>query len=352
MTTTSKWRGTINRPLCPYPICLILVLLCGITKVIKHGYQKNGEGRWKCKRCGHTFNRWTFTPLSGLRTNKDYVIKAIKAYVRGPSVSDVAYILDVQDKTVENWINRSAKHSQKLMGYLFDKRGRLDLREIQLDELWTYEWKRTVKRWIWIAIDAGTRLWITSHIGSRTKKQTKIFLGKVKKRVNPPKLFTSDGLESYKGAIRELFPKIPHGIVLKKRKRNRVVAITRSLIGGNILSRVMIHIKKLVTFGVINTSYVERFNLTLRRGLACLNRKTLEAAKTEKQLEGDLYLYQLYYNLIRSHMSLTIKEKGLVVKRTPAMVVGLSDHQWTWLDALTFVIPTSATHKPMQGEPL
>lgn len=341
----------MGRPLCPHPICLILGLLFGMTLVIGHGYQPNGERRWKCKRCGRTFNRWTCTPLTGLRTNKDDVIRALKAYVRGSSVSDIAYIFDVQDKTVENWVKRISDHSRMLLEYLFDQHGLLDATEIQLDELWTYKWKRTIKQWIWIAFDAGTRLWIAFHVGSRTKKQAKIFLGKVKKRVKPPKLFTSDGLATYQEVLRELFPKAPHGIVVKKRKRNRVVEVRRYLIGGHILSRVVIHIKNLVASRVINTSYVERFNLTLRRGLASLNRKTLEAAKTEKQLKGDLYVYQLYYNLIRPHMSLTIKEGGLADKRTPAMAAGLSNHQWSWLEALTFVIPILATPKPMQGKP-
>jgi len=349
MTTKSKGQETRDRPLCPRPICLILGLLFGITRVIGHGYQKNGEHRWKCERCGHTFNRWTSTPLSGLRTNKDDVIRAIKAYVRGSSVSDIAYIFDVQDKTVENWIKRVSGHSRKLLEYLFDLRGLLDVTEIQLDELWTYKWTRKIKRWVWIALDPVTKLWVAFHIGPRTKKQAKIFLGKVKKRVKLPKLFTSDGLEAYKSVIKELFPNVPHGIVIKKRKRNRVVEVKRSLIGGSILSRITIHIKNLVTSRVINTSYVERFNLTLRRGLASLSRKTLEAAKTDKQLEGDLYVYQLYYTLIRPHMSLTVKEDGLVSRRTPAMAAGLADHQWTWLDALTFVIPSVAISKTLVG---
>ncbi len=345
----SRGRGAVDRPLCPHPICLILGLLFGMTLVIVHGYQPNGERRWKCKRCERTFNRWTCTPLSGLRTNKDDVIKAIKAYVRGSGVSDIAYIFNVQDKTVENWIRRTSEHSRRLLEYLFDQHGPLDTMEIQLDELWTYRWKRTIKQWIWIAFDAGTRLWIAFHVGSRTKKQARIFLGKVKKRVNPPELFTSDGLAAYQDVLRELFPKVPHGIVVKKRRCNRVIEVSRYLTGGHILSRVAIHIKKLVTSRVINTSYVERFNLTLRRGLASLNRKTLEAAKTKKQLKGDSYVYQLYYNLIRPHTSLTTRTGGLVLIRTPAMAAGLSNHQWTWLDALTFVIPPTATPKPPAG---
>lgn len=90
----------------------------------------------------------------------------------------------------------------------------------------------------------------------------------------------------------------------------------------------------------INTSFVERFNLTLRRGLASLNRKTLEAAKTTPQLEGDLYLFQLFYNLLRPHRSLAHHGvDGVRVVRTPAMAAGLTDHIWTWQEALTQPIP-------------
>lgn len=80
----------------------------------------------------------------------------------------------------------------------------------------------------------------------------------------------------------------------------------------------------------INTAFVERLNLTERQSSAKLRRKTLCYAKRIQRIVNYMHIFQAYYNLVRTHMSL--KENG--VKRTPSMAARLTGHVWTWNELL------------------
>jgi IS1 family transposase len=70
----------------------------------------------------------------------------------------------------------------------------------------------------------------------------------------------------------------------------------------------------------VNTSFVERSNLTLRMGNRRFTRKTNAFSK---KLENHLHMLALtymYYNFCRTHVSL---------KTTPALAAGVADRRWT-----------------------
>src|SRR5574341_2618173 len=85
----------------------------------------------------------------------------------------------------------------------------------------------------------------------------------------------------------------------------------------------------------INTSYVERDNLTSRQSNGRLVRKTLSHSKKVRFLECQIALEDAIYNFVRPHSALRVKLSrprayGRKWKpRTPAMVAGLTDHIWT-----------------------
>jgi hypothetical protein len=70
----------------------------------------------------------------------------------------------------------------------------------------------------------------------------------------------------------------------------------------------------------LNTSFVERLNLTIRQGSAYLGRRTICQARWKERLEDHLKLFRCYYNFIRPHRALKF---GCEV-RTPAMQAGLT----------------------------
>jgi Integrase core domain len=86
------------------------------------------------------------------------------------------------------------------------------------------------------------------------------------------------------------------------------------------------NIEKLPMFGDcdedrISTSYIERFNLTVRMTLRRFTRLTNAHSKSLKHHVAMQAIFVAYYNFCRKHETL----KGL----TPAMASGLSDHMWS-----------------------
>jgi hypothetical protein len=103
----------------------------------------------------------------------------------------------------------------------------------------------------------------------------------------------------------------------------------------------------------INTSFVERMNLTFRHMVSRLRRKGLTFSKKRQYLKWHLNLAVAYYQFVRPHRELRqrlpepIPTKGNCSpkkwdKRTPAMSAALTDHIWSMQELLTFRTPQTA----------
>jgi hypothetical protein len=96
---------------------------------------------------------------------------------------------------------------------------------------------------------------------------------------------------------------------------------------------------------VIQTSFIERLNLTFRQCIAALSRQTWSQV-SEQQLLHHAEWFRLYYHLARPHESLREPIPGLKGRyrdRTPAMALGLTDRVMSVGDTLrTPLIPTAA----------
>jgi hypothetical protein len=94
------------------------------------------------------------------------------------------------------------------------------------------------------------------------------------------------------------------------------------------------------TEGQINTSYIERDNLTLRQKLRRLTRKTSGFSKNRRELQRALDFIDAHDNLVKPHRSLRLRNSSEKprrwVARTPAMAAKISDHVWTLEELLCF----------------
>jgi hypothetical protein len=126
-------------------------------------------------------------------------------------------------------------------------------------------------------------------------------------------------------------PKLRYAQVVKRRQRGRVVEITTRIVFGS---------KKAVARALdqspvsrhINTSFVERNNLTMRHQNRRLTRKTIAFSKKRERLEQQLHLAFAYYHFVKPHLGLRQKIKSKTKKyldRTPMMAAGMTDHIWT-----------------------
>jgi len=126
-------------------------------------------------------------------------------------------------------------------------------------------------------------------------------------------------------------PTLPKDVLLhnrnslpKMRRNNRVVKVERRAVIGT-ERRFEEQLQRSEDSSTLNTSFIERLNLTIRQGSAYLCRRTICHARWRQRLEGHLELLRCYYNFVRPHRALKF---GPDV-RSPAMQAGLIGKQLT-----------------------
>jgi hypothetical protein len=91
----------------------------------------------------------------------------------------------------------------------------------------------------------------------------------------------------------------------------------------------------------LNTSFVERLNLTIRQGSAYLGRRTICQARRAEYLEDHIELFRCHYNFIRPHRELKFGREF----RTPAIQAGLTGRALTFREVfetdVTFLAPNN-----------
>ncbi len=108
-------------------------------------------------------------------------------------------------------------------------------------------------------------------------------------------------------------------------------------------------LKALGWSGRVNTAFIERVNLTIRRGVAALARRTWATALQGPHLEAHLHWWLAYYHFVRPHESLRVVGQGQAEatsprgpryrQRTPAMAAGRTKQRWTTQHLLNCPVP-------------
>ncbi len=129
---------------------------------------------------------------------------------------------------------------------------------LELDEMWSFVYRRSNKRWIWVALCRRTRQVVAYAIGNRGEQSCRLLWERIPESYRRGVLY-SDFWESYQKVLPE--------------DRHRAVGK-----------------------GEGQTSHVERWNNTLRQRLARFVRKTLSFSKSEEMHEVCLKLFLHRYN--------------------------------------------------------
>ena len=189
-------------------------------------------------------------------------------------------------------------------------------------------------------------------IGKRKLQEARDLLHQVHDRA-PEAIpyFTSDELEHYVSAIREEYgiektfpktgkrgrpkkpvkvvpPELVYAVVHKSREKGRVKKIEKKILFGT-EKQVAKKIRESPCSNSVNTSFVERNNLTLRQQNGRLQRKTLQFSKEKELLTSQMDFFLGVYHFIRPHSGLKRVIGKKRQERTPMMAAGKTDHLWT-----------------------
>ncbi len=340
---------------------------------------------YRCQWCGQRFSETQGTVFFGLKTPAETVYRALTALAEGVSIRSTARIFGERPETILLWLRRAGQHSQQVSDHLLRN---LNVSQAQLDELWTFVHKKEKTlsaweqlhteygdTWIWVAFDPVNKLVLALLVGEREEEQAVSVLSQLKARLLAGclPLFTSDQLPHYLKALLQVFarwvqperqgsrgrfpnprPEVPaalqYATVTKQKERGRVVSVTTQVVFGS-LAAITQRLQAALPGTKINTSFVERMNLTLRHLVSRLRRKGLTFSKKREYLVWHLQLATAYYHFVRPHGALRqrlpepVPTRGspqLWQRRTPTMAASLTDHPWSMKELLSFRVPPAA----------
>ena len=283
--------------------------------------------RWRCNSCHVTFCQpQPQSPLGTMRTSEESATRAIQCLIEGCSIRSTERLTGLNRNTILRLLEVIGPRCERLL----DTRLRnLRCRYVQCDEIWTYVQKkqRHVRngepeigdQWVFVAIDADTKLVASFRIGKRSIENTRNFMNDLHSRLADQVQLTTDGFHFYTKVVEETFgldvdfaqlTKLygdygQHGT--ERYSPSPIVEVISKVRIGN------------PSKSDISTSYVERQNLTMRMALRRFTRLTNAFSKKLENLKAAIAIHFAYYNFCRVHGSLRV---------TPAMAAGLTDHIW------------------------
>lgn len=197
------------------------------------------------------------------------------------------------------------------------------------------------------------KLAVSLVIGARTSERAEALWDDFAHRTDHhlPALITTDEYRPYQGAIlntyglRKAWPRtgkpgrprkprlIPpkslvYAMVHKLRRKGRVVKVTIRRVFGTARQLAQVLARSAVSTHV-NTSFVERFNATVRQHNSRKARKVYTFSKDLEQHVAMSWFATAYYNFCRPHLGLRWQRDGRWNVQTPAMAAGITDHLWS-----------------------
>ena len=293
----------------------------GEGNIIRHSKYKTRQGRrrrYLCKTCKKTFCSTKGTPYYRLHKFRSDFDEVVDMTIEGVGISSISRIKLLSWNTIASWQYLACQaagefNNQNLKG--------VKLIELQADEIRTFAGTKKKPMWIFVAIEVWSRLWISKVVGNRNYRNIKTLLNQVidSCRIVNPFIFTTDGFEPYSWVAKRFLNSIClYAQVIKKRRKNRVINVERRLIIGT-KSKMEQLLFESEDSSTINTSFIERLNLTIRQGCAYLGRRTACHSRHKDLLDNNLALQMCYYNFVRPHSALKFGDEI----RTPAMQAGL-----------------------------
>jgi hypothetical protein len=346
---------------CPNPDCLYYQITDAQLHALVGDGQHHGADSiqyLRCQACQTKVSvRWN-TPMYGLKTPVRRVDEVVTATSEGVDVAAASRLFKHDERTIQRWLARIASHSPRLHNHCFHD---LMCAHLQLDELVTK--LRGLKQhvFVWVALDAQTKIMPVIHIGKRQPDDAMRFVHEVWQRLaaGAPPVFTSDGLWLYYYALTAHFgqwlpqagrrwpvwtvdPRLLYGQVHQVKAGYRLKSMSTLAVCGT-RAQLRAALGALRLTGRIMTAYVERVNLTLRQPIPPLARRTWSLACDANRLWCYLEWGRAYYHFCRYHAALRLPSQGppRYRSRTPAMAAGLARRRWRVSELLLMPLPAA-----------
>ena len=312
------------------------------------GKHKNIE-RLRCICCRRDFSSNKGTLRENTKITEQQQVLILKCFRWGVPETGVADIAEVNIKTVHLFQFKAAKHAESYHDQMVHN---VNDRVAQCDEL--YAKKQGSTEWVGVAMAATSLLILSVFIGTRNQKMADSLLASVWTRCRSATMLLTDGWACYWNAFLRCF-----GEIFQPRRRNKIgrkkgkaLRLPRNIFYAQVVKRAQkigkrwrlnsVVIKalcgklddckrfiKICSSGTtVNTSFIERFNASLRNCIGALRRKSRCSVKKSSSLSKKVWIFTTLYNWVIPHSSLS---KG-TYRVTPAMAAGLSSKPISYIE--------------------
>lgn len=295
----------------------------------------------RCNHCSYEFSERRGSALYNTKISEARAENVIDHLRQGCGFRATVSLTGVCNEAVSRLILVTGASSERL----HDKKVRkVPAKALEFDEKWSYVGKKQSHltmyddpdelgdRWDAVAIEPITKLVISQVVGKRNEQTICAMVEDTAARIDRmgklPAIFT-DGEHCYKGLILKTFGtvyykgrgklphyRVPHDLVyaqvIKHRQNGKVTDVeVRPVWGKTKLDAVLLKLG----WNKVNTSAVERFNLTDRTCNTRKMRKTLRFSKRHWYHDAMSFITLVWYNFHNVHASLNM---------TPAMAAGIA----------------------------
>lgn len=219
---------------------------------MRNGTTRRGKQNYKCRDCGRQFvedPQW-----KSIDPDRKAMIDCL--LLEKIALAGIARVMNLSEDWLQRYVNRCYAQVRQRVQVQPKAKGRI---EVQMDELWSFVDDKGNKQWVWLALDVATREIVGCYIGDRSAEAAMRLWQSMPAVYRQCAIVYTDYWDAY--------AKVLPG------KRHRAVGKESGL-----------------------TSYIERFNNTLRQRVARLVRKTLSFSKSLENHIGAIWYFIHHYN--------------------------------------------------------
>lgn len=225
---------------------------CSSNSCVKNGSIHNGKPKNQCNDCGRQFvDDPENVPVSA--ETKELIGKLLLEKI---PLAGIVRVTGVSERWLQNYVNKKYENVPKKLVVRDKPKGRLT---IQCDEMWSFVDNKGHKQWIWLALDVDSREIVGLFVGNRDKEGAQGLWASLPPVYRQCAVAYTDFWEAYAA----IFPTKRHRAVGKETGK---------------------------------TSYIERFNCTMRQRISRLVRKTLSFSKKLENHIGAIWYFIHHYN--------------------------------------------------------